>query len=149
MYTYIILFLPPIRICRDTSCYRIPSQSSSSHVQSLPLGILFLKIPSILHLFDIIWPLGTLIKLSNKICISNTIQTMLWPIVSKNFFHTDIIEHLYRKSIPFCHHLGSFFHLIIISQSCIHKQLIKHKTLTCIAQVVMAHPSIHDSHVSN
>jgi hypothetical protein len=43
MYTYIILFLPPIRICRDTSRYRIPSQSSSSHAQSLPLGIPFLE----------------------------------------------------------------------------------------------------------
>jgi hypothetical protein len=94
-------------------------------------------IPQSTHIIVICWstpimsntcPILTLFsKPSNQICISYTIQTVLWPIFGLDFFCTYLIENLCSKWVPLCNRLLGFFHLIFIGQ-CINLNVNKHLT---------------------
>jgi hypothetical protein len=72
MYTRFILFLPPSRICHPViGSFLIPNPVALMFKDFHWVYFFFKKIPLILHLSFIVWPLGTFIKLSNK---------MLWTL---------------------------------------------------------------------
>lgn len=68
-------------------------------------------IPCVLHLLLGVRSTSTFLELPYKVCITQTIQAPLRPIVSKNFFCTDIIEHLDSKRILFCLNFCRLIHL--------------------------------------
>lgn len=101
MFAHFTLLCPPFITSNDTSYCRTPPQTSKSNVQSSTMYISFLghSTSSSFGLHHMAF--GTLKQFPYKICISHTIQALLWPIMSKDFFHTYIIESLVNKNILF------------------------------------------------